>query len=154
MRAAELKDRELARRIMTHAGYTPDARYIMGGSDPHPIDINGMARTLRRAERTLHRWSEEECNGTIQREGDEGTGKPFRPFESFYIRKDGSKAINRHKVPTPDREAGALRRVAEVCKATGLHYFHQTDPRGCALYVSTEPLTASNYSSRGIPCYV
>jgi hypothetical protein len=52
----------------------------------------------------------------------------------------------------PDREAGALRRVAEACKAAGLHYYHQTDPRGCALYVAAEPLNAQNYSSRGIPC--
>ena len=31
------------------------------------------AHTLRRAEKTLHRWAEEECNGTIQREGDQAT---------------------------------------------------------------------------------
>ncbi len=53
--------------------------------------------------------------------------------------------------PIPDREAGALRRVAAICEANGLHYFHQTDPRGCTLYVSNEPLTDTNYTN-GVAC--
>ena len=105
-----------------------------------------QARTLRRAEKTLHRWAEEECNGTIQREGDQGDGKPFRVWWQDIL----SGKI--YKTPTADREAGALRRVAQVCKEAGLHFYHQTDPRGCALYVSTEPLTAQNYSQKGIAC--
>lgn len=57
----------------------------------------------------------------------------------------------RHRTPNP--EPGALRRIAEVCEREGLHYFHQTDPRGCALYVAAEPLTDCDYSSRGIAIY-
>lgn len=43
-----------------------------------------------------------------------------------------------------------IKRIAAACKAFGLHYYHQTDPRGCALYVAREPLTGTNYSSIGI----
>lgn len=50
-----------------------------------------------------------------------------------------------------DREAGALRRVKAVCERNGLHYYHQTDPRGCSLYVASEPLTDSAYSY-GVAC--
>ena len=108
-------------------------------------DIVPGARTLRRAQLTLHRWAELECNGTIQREGEQGDGKPFR----VWTRQDGRIGTS---PPIPDREAGAIRRVEQVCKAAGLHYYHQTDPRGCALYVSTEPLNSQNYSSKGVPC--
>lgn len=142
---AQAKDRALAERILW------DIPTSQRNTFPHIGEVDAIANTLRRAQLTLHRWAEEECNGTIQRDGEQGDGRPYRPYESFYIRKDGSKAINRHKVPTPDREAGALRRVAEVCKAAGLHFYHQTDPRGCALYVSGQPMTHENYH-RGIAC--
>lgn len=88
--------------------------------------------SLIRAERTLSRWAEAECNGDIQREA---TGLPFRYFGSEH----------QHRCPTADREAGALRRIEAICKRAGAHYFHQTDPRGCALYVSKEPITDQTY---------
>lgn len=103
--------------------------------------------TLRRAEMTLHRWAEQECGDgndyaswCITR--DEATGKPYREFHPH-----NGKAS---RTLVADREAGALKRVAAICKAHGLHFFHQTDPRGCALYVSREPLTDVNYSSHGV----
>lgn len=113
-------------------------------SKPAPGLTIEEARTLRRASLTLHRWAEEECNGTIQRV-DNGEGYPVRHY--------GQGNEPRLTARIPDREAGALRRIAAVCKAAGLHYYHQTDPRGCALYVAAEPLTAQNYSTRGIACY-
>ena len=40
----------------------------------------------------------------------------------------------RHYVP--DRERGALKRLAALMKGrSGLWFYHQGDPRGCALYV-------------------
>jgi len=33
-----------------------------------------------------------------------------------------------------------------------LYYYNQTDPRGCALYVSNEPLTDTNYPN-GVAIY-
>lgn len=92
---------------------------------------------LLRAEKTLSRWSELECNGTIQRE--EETGIAY--YYNDYTGRKGSRA--------PDREKGALKRIEAICTAHGLHYYHQTDPRGCALYIGREPLPDNNYT-RGI----
>jgi len=96
------------------------------------------AETLRRAELTLHRWAEDECgwstggmNGgsfALVRDED-GDNKPYIEFHPNV----GMKTIWRK---IPDREAGALRRVADVCRRNGLDYYHQGDPRGCALYIS------------------
>lgn len=103
-------------------------------------DVN----VLRRAELTLQRWSEGECgNGndfcswSIER--DEETGIPYRvtyPHDS-----------KSYRTRIADREAGALKRIKAVCDRLGIHYFHQGDPRGCALYVSREALTDSNYTN-------
>lgn len=105
-------------------------------------------QTLRRAAMTLHRWAEMECgdgNGyaswAIER--DEVSGLPY------LCTYPHTGAMRRSRIP--DREAGALRRVRAVCLAYGLHFYHQTDPRGCALYVSTAPLSASDYTD-GVPC--
>lgn len=107
------------------------------------------AQTLRRAEITLHRWAEQECgdgNGyaswVIGR--DEDTGRPYREVHRY---SDGK--VTREAVA--DREAGALKRVAATCERLGLYWYHQTDPRGCALYVDVEPMTDSNYSN-GVAC--
>lgn len=105
------------------------------------------ANVLRRAQLTLHRWAELECgdgNGCIER--DDATGKPFY-YRANHSYLDPHDPRARYRIA--DREAGALRRVAEVCKRNGLHFYHQTDPRGCALYVSREPLTDSDYN-RGV----
>jgi hypothetical protein len=102
------------------------------------------ARTLRKAEKTLSRWSEMECGDGNEYaswciERDETTGKPYLctyPHQGRNYRR----AI-------PDREAGALKRVAALCKELGLSFYHQGDPRGCALYVDAAPLTDTNYSN-------
>ena len=104
-----------------------------------------LCGTLRRIALTLHRWAEEECNGTIQRDdkpGDpiHGTGKPRRYWES----RDGT---HRRGSIIPDREMGALKRLAAICKAHSLYFYHQTDPRGCAVYISNTLLTDQNYTN-------
>lgn len=106
------------------------------------------AEALRRAELTLRRWAEGECgNGndyaswSIER--DEETGKPYL---CTYPHQGKSR-----RTAIADRERGALKRIAALCQTHGLHYYHQTDPRGCALYVSKEPLTDTNYSN-GAAC--
>lgn len=114
------------------------------------IDIGfDDANTLRRAEKTLHGWAEQECgDGNDWRswaiERDEVTD---RPFIVSHVHSTGKMS----RYPTPDREKGALRRVDALCKRLGLSYHHQTDPRGCALYVSNEPLTDSDYP-KGVAC--
>jgi hypothetical protein len=92
---------------------------------------------------SLQRWAELECGdgrGCIER--DEFSGIPQWRWAT-----DTGKLCGR---PIPDREKGALRRV----KATGLYFYHQTDPRGAALYVSNVPLNDQNYSTIGICCAV
>lgn len=144
---AQEKDRELSRIILERAKGSQQYGRILD----HFGTIK--ARTLRRAQMTLHRWAEEECNGTIQREGEQGDGKPFRVWTGqLWSHHAKRMEYTERRTPCPDREAGALRRVAEVCAASGLHFYHQTDPRGCALFVSTEPLTDQNYSTAGIAC--
>jgi hypothetical protein len=97
----------------------------------------------------LHRWGELECGngnnyGSWAIERDEnGEGAPFM-VHHHYRHGNGKDWTSRIKIA--DREAGALRRVAEICKRHGLHFYHQTDPRGCALYVSNEPLPDHNYT--------
>lgn len=114
------------------------------------IDISfNDAWTLRRAEKTLHRWSELECGdgnewASWSIERDEATGR------SFMVTHPHTGKTRRHAVP--DRERGAIKRVAALCQRLGLHYFHQTDPRGCSLYVAAVELTDNNYSSRGVAC--
>lgn len=108
------------------------------------VEIN----QLLRAERTLHRWAERECGDgsdwAIER--DDETGKPMNVYHGQGARR---------AYPIADREAGALRRVKAICDRHGLGFFHQGDPRGCALYVLRpgdvprgEPTDA--YYTRGI----
>ena len=95
------------------------------------------ARTLRRAELTLTRWAERHCNGEIEYDEDAGIWCAVSPVDRLV----------RYKVP--NLEAGALKRIQDVCERNGLHWFHQTDPRGCALYVHNEPLPCNDYT-RGV----
>ena len=107
------------------------------------------ANTLRRAQLVLHRWAELECGDSNDYhswviERDEQTDTPYMVTITHRL-----GVTNRSRIP--DRERGALRRIAEVCKRNGLHFYHQGDPRGCALYVSNEPLPDNNYT-HGIAC--
>ena len=102
-------------------------------------DVN----TLRRAEMALHRWAELECGDGDNYKSwaivrDEVTDKPYM----YIYPHDG----NMRRYPTPDRERGALKRITEVCARNGLHFYHQTDPRGCQLYISLEPITDNDYT--------
>lgn len=82
--------------------------------------------TLLRCQRTLHTWAEHECNGDIER--DETTGKTSRVLIDRIGERCGHYRI-------PDRETGALKRATAIAEAHGLTFYHQTDPRGCALYL-------------------
>ena len=113
------------------------------------------ANTLRRAQLTLHRWAELECGDgndygswAIERD-DNGDGPPYF-VHHHYLHGRGKDYVTRSRIA--DREKGARARVAAVCKEAGLHFYHQTDPRGCALYVSREPLPDDDYT-RGVACY-
>jgi hypothetical protein len=115
---------------------------------------------LRRISMTLSRWYELECGtdvGSVER--DEQTGKT-------YWRNANTGKLS----PFPDRETGALKRLADIvytCNQRRAAYFDdsydlntyiQTDPRGAALYIlrdtdvpqGKEPAA---YYSRGICVY-
>lgn len=114
------------------------------------LDFDSV-NTLRRAEMTLHRWSEMECGdsndyGSWGIERDEKTGKPYM-VTTFH--NDTPPRPRRRLIA--DREAGALRRIAKICADAGLIYYHQTDPRGCSLYIGRADMLggtdiASNYT--------
>lgn len=94
---------------------------------------NEQVSILRCAEMTLHRWAEQECGdgndyGSWCITRDETTGKPYREYHP-----NNGNTVTRTLIA--DREAGALKRIAKVCAEIGAQFYHQTDPRGCALYV-------------------
>lgn len=91
---------------------------------------------LRRISMTLHRWHELECgtgDGKVTRsiERDEATGKPF-----LRIQRSTSFGWLDNRFPTPDKETGALKRLAKLMTGRdGLISYVQGDPRGAALYL-------------------
>ena len=120
---------------------------------------NGEAEALRRISMTLHRWYEHECNGIIQRDGENGDGRPF-----WYNPHTGRKTG-----PVPDLETGAVDRLKAVIETRNnrhphgdayndLRYYLQTDPRGAVLYIIRpgdvpEGADVAGYYTRGICVY-
>lgn len=128
------------------------------------------AEKLRRISMTLQRWHELECGndrGCIERDGENGDGKPFMTYER------GNGARGRYAIP--DRENGALKRLGTILNARNdrqlmsgqtidvqnpplLRSYIQTDPRGAALYIlrpGDVPAgkDAGAYYNRGICVY-
>lgn len=101
------------------------------------IDVE-TADKLRRIEVTLSRWSELECGDSNEYaswmiERDDETEKPFM-VRHVYPRNSGQAQTIR--IPVADREKGALKRLAKIMEQyPALTYYHQSDPRGCALWL-------------------
>lgn len=92
------------------------------------------ALALRRIAMTLHRWHELYCgtsDGHIER--DEQTGKPrYYNARARYVDPKDPRAWR----SIPDRETGALKRLAAIMKKyPTLKPYIQTDPRGAPLYI-------------------
>jgi len=103
-----------------------------------------QANTLRRAERTLRGWYEQECGdgndyASWAIERDEETDIPYRCVYPYHGES--------YRQRIADREAGTKRRIEAIAKTVGFHIYYQTDPRGCTLYVSTEPFAEFNYTN-------
>jgi hypothetical protein len=91
-----------------------------------------QAETLRRAAKTLHTWAEHECNGTKQQEEVQNeSGQWVATGRWFWYNPNTGNKCGR----AVDLETGALRRVAAVCKESGLTFEHQGDPRGYVLKI-------------------
>jgi hypothetical protein len=103
------------------------------------------AEQLRRISLTLSHWAERECNEDIRRgflrdgkvvdcsneQECREQGKTRRTW-LVWTKHDGSEG----HYTIPDRESGALRRLrAIMANHPNLTYYHQTDPRGAALYI-------------------
>lgn len=125
-----------------------DTAYMLSSLTSAGIDYEDALR-LRRVAMTLHRWHELECgagNGAVER--DEDTGK------TFWV-----NAMTGKRYPTPDRETGALKRLAAImAKYPDLSAYVQGDPRGAALYILRpgdvpEGKEADRYYNRGLAVY-
>lgn len=96
------------------------------------------ATSLRRIEMTLSRWGELECgdgnnHGSWAIERDEETEKPFMVRHHY---GHGQFKDSMTKSPIADREKGALKRLEKIMAAhPDLWAYHQSDPRGCMLYI-------------------
>ncbi len=81
------------------------------------------AESLRRISMTLHRWYEHERNGAIQREGENGDGRPF------WYNTDSGRKIG----PVADREAGAVKRLKAIIDRRNRDEVRQTTCSVCDL---------------------
>lgn len=124
------------------------------------------ANKLRLIERTLHRWSELECgdgneHGSWAIERDEETDKPFYVHiiyaQSGYL---GGQKAQTYRTPTADREKGALKRLEKIlANYPSLTYYHQSDPRGCSLWLVPKDRLSNgerldSVYTRGVACCV
>ena len=101
------------------------------------IDFD-TADKLRRIEMTLHRWSELECGDGNEYaswaiERNENTDKPFMVR---HIYERNGQPYRLMTTPIADREKGALKRLSNIMASfPTLTFYHQTDPRGYALWL-------------------
>ncbi len=115
------------------------------------------ADKLRLIERTLHRWAELECGDSNEYaswmiERDDETEKPY--FVRI-LHRDGKT----YRTPTADREKGALKRLAAIMEQfPNLVSYHQTDPRGCALWLvpkdKLDGYPIDSIYTRGVACCI
>ena len=116
------------------------------------------AEQLRRISMTLHSWYERQCNGEIERAGEDGDGKPYVSYAAW-----GGKHL---AYPIPDRERSAERRLLGIMKRvnhdrpldTALDFYLQDDPRGASLYILRpgdvpSGKHADSYYNRGLCIY-
>jgi hypothetical protein len=103
-------------------------------------------------ERRLQKWAEAECNGAIQWDDDDCT-IPRR----YYPDRWGCCTVKGGIIP--NQEASLLKEATELAAKCGGLIYHQSDPRGCALYFyRPEDLEGrkfpidSIYSSVALPC--
>jgi hypothetical protein len=119
------------------------------------------AKALRRISMTLSRWGELECGdgneyGSWAIERDESTEVPYMVHHR-YMHGQGKDTVHRTRIA--DREKGALKRLqAIIAQYPEFVAYHQTDPRGCAVYLVRksdvpEGTDIDSVYSRGIAVY-
>ena len=114
------------------------------------------ATALRRISMTLNRWCELECGdgndyASWSIERDEATDIPYRCVYPH--------TGDMYRTRTPDREKGALKRLAVIMdRYPAFVSYYQTDPRGASLYIVPrdrldEGDDLSSVYTRGIAVY-
>jgi len=82
---------------------------------------------LKRCAATMRRWDEDCCNGVIQY--DDNDSNPRRYSVDRW---------NSFTIPGPvvaDKSKAAIEKAGKIAAKHGLSVYHQSVPRGCALYV-------------------
>lgn len=91
------------------------------------------ANRLRRDAQRLHTISEQECNGYLYRNEEDGAvdhrGRPM-PIDAVYSVSNINGPGPLHYYRTPDRETGARKRIEAIAAAIGATVEFQGDPRG------------------------
>ena len=82
--------------------------------------------TLKRCQRILRQWSEDECNGFIKQD-DKGK------FRRYHKDERGIPCLGGSLIA--DRRESAVERAREIAGKHGFSVYHQPDCRGCALHV-------------------
>src|ERR1017187_1501018 len=113
------------------------------------VERQQKANELIKISRSLSRFAEHLCNGTIQ-ENEDG-----KTYSRYYETRDGEH----HRIGgASDRYKTAEKRITQILEGTGKAFYIQTDPRGCALYlydpkeVSPEKIDQV-YVTRGLAVY-
>lgn len=96
---------------------------------------------IRRDAITLRRLYECECNGCTR---DKFSSETWAQYDK---NREAQMAWVEKRVET------VRSRIERNCEALGLYYYHQTDPRGCALYISNNPISDNCYSTSAIAVY-
>lgn len=91
---------------------------------------------LRRTSQALHRANEDSAMGS--KEWRHRKDYYNAPYEEKHYKKDVGEAFKKAKTKALNK---------------ALHYYHQQDPRGTALYVSKERMKDTDYSTKGRPIY-
>lgn len=101
------------------------------------IDKNSYNR-LRRSAEGLTRADTNYANGTTG-------GEP---------KYSGNKIVNEYTEKNHRKDTDeAFKKIASMAKKMGLHYYHQSDPRGASLYVSKKRMSQENYNREGKHIY-
>ena len=122
------------------------------------------ALALRRIAMTLDRWHEMECGNSnsygswaIERDETEtGDGLPYLVHHQW---GHGRWPDSTTRTRIPDREKGALKRLAKImARYPALGHYVQTDPRGASIYILRpgdvpEGEAVDCYYSRGLAVY-
>lgn len=84
--------------------------------------------TLKRLAKRLSTIDVYRCNGT-RFMGENGDEEYSTAYERVYVQ---------------------IKKALEPNLESDVYFYHQSDPRGCSLYLSTKPLNNENYSGVGL----